>query len=75
MYSFDPTYTTNTKLRLEAIEDALTKIWDLLQYVVNKEQMNRLQVIRQKELAIIQSRLEALATNYNDLASKYSDLL
>jgi polyhydroxyalkanoate synthesis regulator phasin len=71
----DTNFTTDTELRLIKIEEALTDFWRMLTFVVNKEQFNRLNVIRQKEMELLESRLDVVEADVADLESKYNDLL
>jgi len=63
------TWTDNEEIRLSAIEDGLTAIWKLLENVVNKDQFNRLNMIRQKEMANLADRITAVASDVADLQS------
>jgi len=73
--AIDPTYTQSTAIRLAKIETALSDVWRLLRYVINKEQFNRLNVLNQKNLERLSARISELETRLSELESKYDDLL
>jgi polyhydroxyalkanoate synthesis regulator phasin len=71
----DPQFTPDVEIRLLKIEEALTDLWQMMRFVLNKEQFNRLNVIRQKEMALLETRLDTVETDITDLETKYNDLL
>jgi hypothetical protein len=71
----DPTFTASTELRIIRIEEAMTAAFKLLLNTVNREQFNRLNLIRQKSITSIESRLDAIDTQIDTLMSLYNDLL
>lgn len=73
--TIDPNFTADVEIRLLKIEDALTDIWKMLRTVMNREQFNRLNVIRQTEMIKLETRLDTTETDVTDLESKYNDLL
>ena len=73
--AIDPTFTPSTEIRLLNIETVLSDIWRLLQNVVNKEQFNRLNVLRQQELNSFLSRLTLVEARVTVLESEYNSLL
>lgn len=73
--TIDPTFTANTEVRLLNIENALTDLWRLLQTVINKEQFNRLSVLRQCEMDSISTRLTLVESRLTTLEEEYNSLL
>ncbi len=73
--AIDPLFTADTEIRLLKIEEGLTDIWRMLRTVMNTEQFNRLNIIRQAEMDKLETRLSANETDVTDLESKYNDLL
>jgi hypothetical protein len=73
--AIDSTFTADTEARLIKIEDALSRIWQLLYYTMNKEQFNRLNAIRQNDFILILARLDALETRVASLETSYDLLL
>lgn len=63
------------QVRLLKLEIAVSQIWTLLASVINKEQFNRLNVIRQKEITLLEARLDAVETQVNTLQDAYNNLL
>ena len=73
--TIDATFTANTEIRLLKIEEGLNDIWKMLRMVMNREQFNRLNIIRQTEMEKYEERLNAAETDLADLEQKYNDLL
>ena len=73
--AIDPTYTADTERRLQAIESALADVWRLMQYVINKEQFNRLNLAIQQSIDLIDTRLTAAETSLAALEVKYDNKL
>jgi len=71
----DPYFTEDARLRIEAIEEALDNIWALLQRAVNKEQFNRLNVIQQKEIDCINTRITSITADVQTLQEEVNSLL
>lgn len=63
------------QVRLLKLEIAVSQVWTLLASVINKEQFNRLNVIRQKEITLLEARLDAIETQVNTLQDAYNNLL
>lgn len=72
---YDDVYTKSVEARLKAIEDSLGQIWHLLQNTLSKEQFNRLNVIRQRQIAQIQDRITSLTTEITELEGKVDGLM
>ncbi len=72
--TIDPTFTADTEVRLLKIEEALTELWGMLRMVMNREQFNRLNVIRQAEMTQLSERLDTAETDVATLKSRYNDL-
>jgi polyhydroxyalkanoate synthesis regulator phasin len=73
--AYDPTFTANTELRLQAIEEALDQLWVVIQNTISKEQFNRLNVVRQKQVVNLQDRITALTTTLTDLQDTVNGLI
>ena len=73
--TIDPEFTSDVEARLLRIEEALTDAFRLLQNVMNKEQFNRLNIIRQTEMTKLDTRLDDAETDIADLDEKYNGLL
>jgi polyhydroxyalkanoate synthesis regulator phasin len=73
--TLDPLYTEEVETRLEDLEMGLHDAFVYLHNCLSKEQMNRVRVYRQQEMASILSRLDALEADVQDLHSKYDALL
>jgi len=71
----DPNFTADTEIRLLKIEEGLDDIWRMLRTVMNREQFNRLNIIRQNEMTRYEERLDTAETDLTDLEEKYNDLL
>lgn len=71
----DPEFTADVEIRLLKIEEGLDDIWRMLRTVMNREQFNRLNVIRQTEMTKLETRLTDAEASVSDLESKYNDLL
>ena len=71
----DPEFTADVEIRLLKIEEGLNDIWRMLRTVMNREQFNRLNVIRQTEMTKLETRLTDAEASVSDLESKYNDLL
>lgn len=63
------------QVRLLKLEIAVSQVWTLLASVINKEQFNRLNVIRQKEITLLEARLDAIETQVGTLQDAYNNLL
>jgi len=68
-------FNASTEARLSEIEESLSDIWRLLRSVMNREQFNRLNIIRQTEMTKLSTRLDDAETTLTDLHQKYNDLL
>jgi len=75
MTVIDPNFTADVEIRLLKIEEGLDDIWRMLRTVMNKEQFNRLNVIRQTEMTKLDTRLTTDEADVVDLEGKYNDLL
>lgn len=73
--AIDPNFTADVEIRLLKIEEGLTDIWRLLRMVMNREQFNRLNVIRQTEMTKLNERLTTAESDVSDLESKYDGVL
>lgn len=73
--TIDDNFTADTEIRLLKIEEGLNDIWRLLKMVVNRDQFNRLNIIRQTEMTKLEGRLDDAETDVTDLEQKYNDLL
>lgn len=71
----DPNFTADVEIRLLKIEEGLSDIWRMLKMVMNREQYNRLNIIRQTEMTKLEDRLDDAETDVTDLEQKYNDLL
>ena len=71
----NPLSATETEVRLLKIEIALNTIWGMLKTVINREQFNRLNIIRQKEIQSLEERLAQLDSDIATLWGKYNSLL
>lgn len=63
------------EIRLLQVEIALSTVWSLLSNVINKEQFNRLNVLRQKEIELLTTRIETLESQVSQLQTAYNNLL
>jgi hypothetical protein len=70
-----PLSTAEVELRILKIEVALNTIWNMLRNAVSREQFNRLNVIRQKEIALMETRLTQLDSDVASLRDSYNNLL
>jgi len=68
-------FNASTEARLSEIEESLSDIWRLLRSIMNREQFNRLNIIRQTEMTKLSTRLDDAETTLTDLHQKYNDLL
>lgn len=73
--TIDPTFTADTEVRLLKIEIALSDLWRMMGAVINKEQFNRINVINQKALALLQARITELETDVTTLQEQVNNLL
>jgi len=73
--TIDPTFTANTEIRTLRIETALSDLWRLMRYVVNKGQFNSLRAIRQMEYDALIGRVVELETEYQELYDRVNNLL
>jgi polyhydroxyalkanoate synthesis regulator phasin len=73
--TIDPTFTANTEIRLQDMEKALADIWRLLQNVVNKDQFNRLNILRQREMTSFMTRVSNLESRVETLENEYNSLI
>lgn len=66
---------TEVEIRILQIEIAMSTVWSLLSNVVNKDQFNRLNVLRQKEIELLTTRVETLEDQVSALQDAYNNLL
>jgi polyhydroxyalkanoate synthesis regulator phasin len=63
------------EIRLLQVEIAMSTVWSLLSNVINREQFNRLNVLRQKEIELLTTRVETLESQVAQLQVAYNNLL
>lgn len=73
--AIDPDFTADVEIRLLKIEEGLNDIWRMMRMVLNTEQFNRLNIIRQTEMENLDTRLTTAESDLDDLETKYNDLL
>lgn len=66
---------TEVEIRLLKLEVAIAQLWTLLGGVINEEQFNRLNILRQKEVALMEARLALLETQIARFQEAYNNLL
>lgn len=71
---YNNVYTKEVEVRLKAIESALDQIWHMIQNCMSTEQFNRLNVISQRQLQQINSRITTLTTDVTDLQERVDGL-
>jgi len=73
--AIDPNFTADVEIRLLNIETALDDLWRMMRAVINKEQFNRLNVIRQTEMDTLDTRLDAVEERADTLEAGFNNLL
>ena len=66
---------TEVEIRLLQVEIAMSTVWSLLSNVINREQFNRLNVLRQKEIELLTTRVTTLENQVSQLQTAYNNLL
>ena len=71
----DSTFTANTEMRIQALETGMNKITQLLRNLVNLDQFNKLNVIRQQQYVALDTRLQSAEALLSSIESSLDEIL
>ena len=72
---YNDVFTKSVEARIKAIETAVDQIWYMIQNTISKEQFNRINVIRQRQISQIDSRITTLTSDVSDLEDQLDAMM